>query len=105
MKYLSLTLPGGESIQAPGGIPSGGLSKVNEIVRVGVTLLLIAAVIWALVFLIWGGIEWSSSSGDKEKLQKARLRLTYAIVGLLIALLSFFVLNLIGGFFGGTLIQ
>ena len=54
----------------------------------------------ALIFLIWGGIQWTMSGGDKEGIQKARLKLTYAIIGLVVTTLAFFIVNIISGFFG-----
>jgi len=31
--------------------------------------------------LVWGGIQWVTSGGDKENTQKARDRITHALVG------------------------
>jgi hypothetical protein len=36
------------------------------------------------------------SEGDKTKVQSARRTITFAIIGLIVALLSFFFLNFIG---------
>lgn len=47
-------------------------------------------------FLIWGGIQFITSEGDKQKVQAARGRITYAILGLIIAFLSFLIVQLIG---------
>ncbi len=50
----------------------------------GLKIFFVAAGITALIFLLRGSINWISSGGDKEKLDKARKTLTNAIVGLLI---------------------
>lgn len=52
----------------------------GNILTVAMTL----AAILVLAFLIWGGIEWITSAGDKSKAESARNRITSAIVGLVI---------------------
>lgn len=93
-------------IKPPGGLPSGGFqdSTGNAIINWGITALLIGAVILALFFFIWGGIQWITSGGDKTKVQNARNRMIYSIIGLLIAFLSFFIVNLIGNIFGADIL-
>lgn len=102
MNNLSLTLPGGETIQAPGGVPN---ARINDILPFVVTTLFVFAIILTLFFLILGGISFITSGGDKQKVVQARLRLTYAVVGLIIIFLSFFIVNIIGGFFGVNLLS
>lgn len=65
-----------------------------------ITLILIFAIIISLFFLIYGGIKWVLSGGDKTAVEGARNHIVAAIVGLVIALLAFFIINFIGGLFG-----
>lgn len=60
-----------------------------------VQFLLLIAIIVSLFFLIWGGIRYTTSGGDKGRVDQARGTLIAAIVGLIISLLAFFILNLI----------
>lgn len=58
-----------------------------------------------LIFLVFGGIKWASSQGDKAAVQSARGTLTTAIIGLVIVISSYLVLqviNLLTGFNVGT---
>jgi hypothetical protein len=71
-------------------LASGG-GVIGAIVQV----LLIFAIVVCLFFLIYGGIRYISSGGDKGKISQARGMIVAAIVGLLISLLSFFILNFI----------
>jgi len=71
------------------------LNGASSIVSRLVTLLLVLAIVVALIFLITGGIRWIMSGGDKGKLDSARGTVTGAVVGLIIALLAFFILNVI----------
>lgn len=73
----------------------GGADAFSKIVQFIITILLTAAVVISLVFLIYGGIRWILSGGDKQAIENARNTIVAAIVGLVISLLAFFVLNLI----------
>src|SRR5580698_6477221 len=79
MIYLALTLPGGQTINPPAGIPQGGITVTSSVIGNAVTIMLIVAAILALIFLIYGGIRWITSGGDKQKVAAARARITYAI--------------------------
>lgn len=100
MKLLALTLPSGNgqsmTLNPPAGLPTGGLNTVAKVAGNVFTIMLIIAVILALIFLILGGIGWITSGGDKQKVASARSRITFAIVGLIVALLSFFIVSVIG---------
>lgn len=106
---LSYTVPGSEGpveIIPPSGVPSGGLSgDGGKLFGFGITMLLIAAVILALGFLMYGGFNWIMSGGDKTKLESARHTIIYAIIGLIICFTSFFVISLFGSFFGIDLLK
>lgn len=94
-----LHLPGGQTINTPVGIPCGGLPVASQIIGNAITIMLIITVILSLIFLIVGGIQWIQSGGDKQKVAKARARITYTIVGLIVALVAFFIVNVIGFIF------
>lgn len=72
----------------------------GEIVGQAISILLIVAVIIALIFLIWGGIKWITSGGDKTKVESARGTIIGAIVGLIIALGAYFILQVVLNLFG-----
>jgi hypothetical protein len=74
----------------------------GNVVGAVITLLFVIAVIIALGFLIWGGIKWILSGGDKGAVESARNTIVAAIVGLVIVFLSYFILNLVINFFLGT---
>lgn len=98
---IMLTLPGNRSLQAPSGIPTGGLEgDGGKIIQNSLTVLMVITIILVLFFLIWAGIKWITSEGDKQKVQSARSTLTYAIIGLVIVFLSFFILSIFNFLFG-----
>ena len=69
-------LPGASD--ASGGEGFGLL--LNQLLSIALTI----GVIAVLLFLIWGGIEWITSGGDKSKTEKARDKITQAVIGLVI---------------------
>src|SRR3989338_10630303 len=92
MIEIALNLDG-ETIQAPPGVPTGGLNKLVEIVRLSIELAFIFAILLCLYVLIFSGFQWVFSGGDKQKLQTARQRLTYAVVGLSLVFLSLLIID------------
>lgn len=54
-----------------------------------------------LVYFLWGGIEWISAGGDSGKVQKARDKITQAIVGLIVLVGTFAIITWISGIFFG----
>jgi heme/copper-type cytochrome/quinol oxidase subunit 2 len=56
--------------------------------------LLFAGVV-ALFLIIHSGFKFVTSSGDPKKVEEARETMTYAITGLIIVLLAFFIINYI----------
>lgn len=67
-------------------------------------VLLIAALL-VLFYLIWGGIEWITAGGDKSKVEKARNRITQAIIGIIVLAASTAIMSVVQGFLGVTLIN
>jgi hypothetical protein len=106
--YLALKFEqDGTTIQftAPEDIPTGGLTKGQTVLSNSITLLITSIVILSLFFVIFGGFKWMTSQGDKAKLDAARKTITYAIVGLVLAILSFMIVSFIGGLFGVDLLH
>lgn len=60
----------------------------------------IVVVLLALAFLIYGGVKWITSGGDKAGVESARNMIVAALVGLVIAFLSYFILQLVFQLFG-----
>lgn len=74
--------------------------NVNSIVRSGIQILFIIAVIAATIFLIWGGIKWITSGGDKAKVEEARNTIIGAVIGLIVTFAAYFILNIVATMFG-----
>lgn len=95
MKELALTV-GGYTIPQPRGLNNISNLSLQYLVSFAINLLLTAAVLLAFFFILFAGLRWMLSQGDKKQVEEAQKTLTFAIVGLIIVFLSFFILNLIG---------
>lgn len=62
----------------------------------------IFAGIVALFLIIYAGFQFVTSKGDPQQVDGAKKTLTYAIIGLLLILLSFAILNLIATVTGAS---
>ncbi len=65
-----------------------------------ISLFIIIAGIMVLIYLVWGGVEWISSGGDKAGMESARNRITAAFVGLGIVVAAWAIMMLTSDFFG-----
>lgn len=70
-------------------------SKPQDLVAFFVNAAFVVAILLALVYLIWGGINWIMSGGDKEKVGAARQKIIAAIVGLILVILAYVILNFV----------
>ncbi|GEM_PF-2511471 len=107
MKYISLSIPGYNKISPPKDLER--ISSMNDplgsLLSFGITLLLITAALLSVIFLILGGIGWITSGGDKEGLEKAKKKITFAIIGLVVSLFAFFIINIVGQLLGVSLLS
>lgn len=98
-------VPGTQVVTCPSGqfenLCKLTTSDFGKVLGQLVTLAFIVAVVIALAFLIYGGIRWMVSGGDKTALEEARNHIVASVVGLVIVFLVYFVLNLIIQFFTG----
>lgn len=102
MEYLAFTV-GGKTVNAPKGLPQGG--QETTIINNGLTLFVSAAVIITVLYAVYAGIKWVTSGGDKQKVAAARAQLTWAIIGVVIVLISFFIISIFSFFFGVNLLD
>lgn len=83
-----------------GAICDYNIRTLGNVISNGITILFILATILSLFFLVFGGIKWITSGGDKTQVESARNWIVAAVVGLVITFLSYFILNFVLGLFG-----
>lgn len=74
---------------------NSGDSGLPATLKTVINVLLMGVGIVAVIMIIIGAINYITSGGDPGKTAKARSTITYAIVGLVVALLSFAIVNFV----------
>lgn len=80
--------------------PGFNITDLGLLVSNAIGVALIIAGILVFVFLVWGGIQWITSGGDKGKTEEARSRITAALIGLAVVAAAWAVMLLVQYFFG-----
>lgn len=81
----------------------GGVTIPN-IIKGGITLILIAAATIFFFMLIYGGIKWIMSGGDKANTEGARSTVTAALIGLIIVFSAWAIAQLLQALFGVSIL-
>ena len=83
--------------------PRGDVDKIKNIgdlISAGIGSAFLISFLLVFVMLVWGGIQWVTSGGDKENTQKARDRITHALVGVAIIAGAWALMKVVEFFFG-----
>jgi hypothetical protein len=69
----------------------GSDGSINELVSIVIALLLITGLFLCLIYLVWGGIKYITSAGNEESIKKANATIRYALLGLIVCLMGYFI--------------
>jgi len=94
-------LPNGQDCVTDKGIPT--LSCIGPLFQIALGTALNLVGLVALLMIIIAGIMFITSGGGKQ-VEQAKNMLTYAIIGLIVVLLAYFIISLIAGLTGVTCI-
>ncbi len=83
-------------------LPPGFARSLPDLLASLLTLLVAIVAVLVFAYLIWGGLSWITSGGDKGKTDSARAKIMAAIIGLVIIASSYAVLQIILRFMGYT---
>lgn len=102
--FLSLAVPTFAAKVCPGGPTFAALCDLSpgdntNIFQNIFSIMLILGIFLSVVFLIYGGLKWIVSGGDKGKVDAARGTITAAVVGLIIAFMAFFIVGIVSWVF------
>lgn len=75
-------------------------SNVGVTIRGIVVFFIVIAVVIALLYLLYGGIKWITSKGEKTEVEAARNHIMAAIIGLIVVILAVFILTIVLAAFG-----
>ena len=95
ISYLILAIP----VYAQNLIPPKGSIKTNvkpeAFPQLVINMLFLLAAFLAIAYMMYGGIRWITSRGDKVGVESARKHIVAAIIGIIIVAGSFFIMQTI----------
>lgn len=77
------------------GKNNGGQYDLMDTIQVIVNVALGVIGVVAVVMIILGGVQYTTSAGDAGKVKKAKDTIMYGIIGLVVALLAFAIVNFV----------
>ncbi|OGK14283.1 hypothetical protein A3C98_04690 [Candidatus Roizmanbacteria bacterium RIFCSPHIGHO2_02_FULL_37_15] len=92
MKLAQVDDPFG-TIAPPTGVPTDPGVFIGGAIRI---FLIVAGVV-LMIYLLWGGLDWITSGGEKEKIVKAQQKITHAVIGIFIIIFALALFQLIAG--------
>ncbi len=70
-------------------------ADVESVVKIVIDTMLYIIGIISVIMIIFGGIKYATSAGDTSKVTSAKNTLIYSVVGLLVAILAFAIVNFV----------
>ena len=97
------SLSGSASAQISEGINTATTSEMkgksidgdNGLVKTVVNVLLWAVGILSVIMIIFSGFRYITSAGDASKTKSAQSTLTYSVVGLIVAIMAYAIVNMV----------
>jgi hypothetical protein len=74
--------------------------SIGKLISNGISLIMIIAAIATFFYLVWGGLEWITSGGEKAGTEAARSKITNAFIGLFVVFAAWAIMKFIEQFFG-----
>jgi len=74
---------------------STDVSKIQTFIQSVIQVLVTLAGLVSAGFFVWGGIGYITSSGDPEKLDRAKKTIVYSAIGLVIVLGAFLISTIV----------
>lgn len=69
--------------------------SAGDLAKDFVNIMLFAIGILAVIMIIWGGIRYVLSGGDSSAISAAKKTILYAVVGLVVAILAYAIVNFV----------
>ena len=91
--FVFAQIPAPQNPGLPTGTVSGAIGKITNFIA-GIIAVL------AILMIVVSGIMYMTSGGDSGKVETAKSWLIYSVVGLVVAILAFVIVNAVGGALG-----
>lgn len=86
---------GAEAVVGSTNTGAGYSTSLGGFLTSMLTIVMAVAGLALFIMLLWGGISWITSGGDKSKAEEARSRITTAVVGMIVLAAAYALLLLV----------
>ena len=100
-KVMALTVQEGAEAARAEGMPAELIGPDGVFTQITNTVLYAVGII-SVIMLIYGGLRYVISGGDSKKVTDAKNTILYAIIGLIISILAFAIVNFVINTVTGT---
>ncbi len=88
------------TVEFTGPLPTkagGGFrfDNIGDVISIALTYLYPLAGFLLFILLVIGGLQWLTASGDPKKIEGARNRVTYALLGFILLIVAFWVTKIV----------
>ena len=90
-----------KGLEATGSKDNGNVKLEDNIKTITNVLLFVLGAI-AVIMIIIGGIRYATSNGDSSAIQGAKNTILYAVIGLIVAILAYAIVNFVVSSFSGN---
>ena len=111
IEYFLATAPSMTDLFGVVTPPPGSEAFVNpfyglgRLLITGIRISIIVTGLAALIYLLWGAFNWTTSQGEEEKLEQARLQMTNAVIGFVLVIAALAIFSLVSGDILGVIIR
>ena len=91
----------GKAQQGVDNVNPGAATQLEPMIQTILNVVFGVVGIVAVIMIIIGGVNYTMSQGDTQKIQKAKNTIMYGIIGLVITLLAFAIVNFVLDGLGG----
>ena len=85
----------GAGLNAAGGNANGTTTDPGTIIKTIVNALLYVLGAVAVIMIVLGGIKYTTSNGDASAVTSAKNTILYAVIGLLVAIFAYAIVNFV----------
>ena len=87
--------PVAQAIKEANGCGGGSTAELKTVITDIISAVIGILGIVAAIFIVVGGVNYMTSAGDPGKIEKAKKTILWAVVGLIIASLTFVIVNFV----------
>lgn len=100
-RAMALSVQEGAEAARAEGMPTALIGPSGVFTQITNTVLYIVGII-SVIMLIYGGLRYVISGGDSKKVTDAKNTILYAIIGLIVSILAFAIVNFVINAITGT---